>query len=326
MAYSKVELNRNDNEALYVPIGFSWITFLSLLFFVSLVFVVSHGDLTWLDSDFHIKRFVFFLFVVIVVSMNVNGICFRRHISKGFKVSSIRNLMGEKEDVLGLNPIEYSSDLNKFYIWVVRAEVKYMKYFDSAKNAVNFLGRWPEKCLSVRHIVKTVRFLEKNGIYTIGKYDLPIEKWAAEYQVFFGPGEPPSADIVSALPFRELRVFLKRRARMNKVAEDVTGAGAMLKSVSGLIVFGFLIYSLYFTGYYELTILKGVLAFIALSIFIGFTSMIPFGATFSPILFEWWWHDIPFWDFTTAAWVVTSISMAANVLLVAGFGLAQGRE
>jgi hypothetical protein len=54
--------------------------------------------------------------------------------------------------------------------------------------------------------------------------------------------------------------------------------------------------------------------------------MIPFGTTFAPILFEWWWHDISFWDFTTPAWVVTGISMVANVLLVAGFGLAQAKE
>ncbi len=105
---------------------------------------------------------------------------------------------------------------------------------------------------------------------------------------------------------------------MSNVAEAVAITGVILKSVSGLIVSGFLIYSLYFTGYYELTIFKGILAFIAMSIFTYYTSMIPFGTTFAPILFEWWWHDIPFWDFTTAAWVVTGISMVANVLIAAG--------
>lgn len=110
---------------------------------------------------------------------------------------------------------------------------------------------------------------------------------------------------------------------MSNVADALTGTGAILKSVSGFIVFGFLIYSLYFTGYYELTIFKGILAFVVLSMFIGFTSMIPFGTTFAPILFEWWWHDISFWDFTTAAWVVTGISIAANVLLVTGLGLSE---
>lgn len=113
---------------------------------------------------------------------------------------------------------------------------------------------------------------------------------------------------------------------MSNVTEATLGTGAILKYLSGFIVFGFLIYSLYFTGYYELTIFKGILAFIALSIFIGFTSMFPFGTTFAPILFEWWWHDIPFWDFTTAAWVVTGISMAANMVLVAGIVLSKRQE
>lgn len=113
---------------------------------------------------------------------------------------------------------------------------------------------------------------------------------------------------------------------MSSFSNVLMGTGAIIKSVSGLIVFGFLIYSMYFTGYYELSVFKGILAFIALSIFVGFTSMIPFGTTFSPILFEWWWHDIPFWDFTTPAWIVTIISMVANVLILAGIGLSQGQK
>jgi hypothetical protein len=113
---------------------------------------------------------------------------------------------------------------------------------------------------------------------------------------------------------------------MSNVAEAAVGTGAILKSISGFIVFGFLIYSLYFTGHYELTIIKGILALVVLSIFIGFTSMIPFGTTFAPLLFEWWWHEISFSDFTTAAWVVTGISMAANILLVTGIGLSRGNE
>lgn len=113
---------------------------------------------------------------------------------------------------------------------------------------------------------------------------------------------------------------------MSSVSDAIAGTGTILKSVSGLIVFGFLIYSMYFTGHYELSIFKGILAFIILSIFVGFTSMIPFGTTFAPILFEWWWHDISFWDFTTPAWIVTGISMVANVLLVVSIGLSKGQE
>ena len=112
---------------------------------------------------------------------------------------------------------------------------------------------------------------------------------------------------------------------MSNISDAVVGTGAILKSVSGIVVFGFLIWSMYFTGHYELGIFKGILAFIVLSVFIGITSMIPFGTTFAPILFEWWWHDIPFWDFTTLAWIVTGISMAANLLLVTGIGLSQSQ-
>lgn len=110
---------------------------------------------------------------------------------------------------------------------------------------------------------------------------------------------------------------------MNRFADAIVNTGAILKAISGFIVFGFLIYSMYFTGHYELGIFKGVLAFVALSLFIGFTSMFPFGTTFAPILFEWWWHDIAFWDFTSPAWIVTSISMVANILIVAGIWLSQ---
>ena len=103
---------------------------------------------------------------------------------------------------------------------------------------------------------------------------------------------------------------------MSNFSEAVLGTGAILKSVSGIIIFGFLIWSMYFTGHYELGIFKGILAFIVLSFFIGITSMIPFGTTFAPFLFEWWWHDVAFWDFSTPAWVITGISVTANILLV----------
>lgn len=106
----------------------------------------------------------------------------------------------------------------------------------------------------------------------------------------------------------------------------LSGSGAILKTLSGFIVFGFLVYSLYFNGTYHLSFLKGVLALILLFFFVSFASMIPFGTTFSPIFFEWWWHDIPFWHFTTAAWVVTAISMAANILLVAGMATSKNQD
>jgi hypothetical protein len=104
---------------------------------------------------------------------------------------------------------------------------------------------------------------------------------------------------------------------VNQLLAVIAGLGGVLKAISGFAVFGFLIWSMYFTGSYELTFFKGILAFVALSVFVGFTSMVPFGTTFSPILFEWWWHDARFWEFSTAAWVVTGVSMVANILLLA---------
>lgn len=104
---------------------------------------------------------------------------------------------------------------------------------------------------------------------------------------------------------------------MNQLLGAIAGLGGALKAISGFVVFGFLVWSMYFTGNYELSFFEGVLAFVALSIFTGFTSMVPFGTTFAPIVFEWWWHDIPLWEFSTAAWIVTCISMVANILLMA---------
>ena len=103
---------------------------------------------------------------------------------------------------------------------------------------------------------------------------------------------------------------------MNQLLTLLASLRSVLKAISGFSVFGFLIWSTYFTGTYELTLLKGIAAFVALSIFAGFTAMIPFGTTFAPILFEWWWHDVSFWNFSTSAWVITGISMAANALLI----------
>ena len=102
------------------------------------------------------------------------------------------------------------------------------------------------------------------------------------------------------------------------MSSTIANLGLILKSIAGIAVFGFIVWSMYFDGDYELGFFRGVVAFIVVLVFVGFVSMFPFGTTFAPILFEWWWHDILFWDFSTAAWVVTSISLIANVLIVAG--------
>jgi hypothetical protein len=45
---------------------------------------------------------------------------------------------------------------------------------------------------------------------------------------------------------------------MNQLLAAIAGLGGALKAISGIVVFGFLIWSMYFTGSYELTFFKGV--------------------------------------------------------------------
>lgn len=93
--------------------------------------------------------------------------------------------------------------------------------------------------------------------------------------------------------------------------------GLQLRNLTLTLSFIFLVYSLYFTGDYEFSILKGIVAFILIVLFVWVSNSIPFGASLSPILFEWWWHDIPFWEFSTLA---ISISIANLVALSIFFG------
>lgn len=94
--------------------------------------------------------------------------------------------------------------------------------------------------------------------------------------------------------------------------------GMALKLLSSNIAFFFMIYSLYFTGDYELTILKGIGCLFVLAIFCWFLSIIPFGHSLSPILFEWWWHDIPFWEFSNLAWGISIANFVCIGLIFLG--------
>lgn len=97
------------------------------------------------------------------------------------------------------------------------------------------------------------------------------------------------------------------------------GQKAILLRVLTLnLAFFFMVYSLYFTGDYELTILKGIGCFICLAAFCFIVGLIPFGHSFSPMLFEWWWHDIPFWEFTTPAWAISIANLVAILAIFAG--------
>lgn len=102
------------------------------------------------------------------------------------------------------------------------------------------------------------------------------------------------------------------------VLQAISAIAAVLKLAANAAVFMFLIWSVYFASATNFGLWRGMIAFIALSVFAGFVGMFPFGTTFAPILFEWWWHDVPFWQFSAAAWSVTAFSMVANVLVLIG--------
>jgi len=105
---------------------------------------------------------------------------------------------------------------------------------------------------------------------------------------------------------------------MSSFSDGSLYLGIILKNISDLLVFGFLVYGAYFLANKEITLFVGIGIFILLSIFIGVVHSFPFGATFAPILFEWWWLDITFWNFSDMAWIITCISMVANTLFFVG--------
>jgi hypothetical protein len=100
--------------------------------------------------------------------------------------------------------------------------------------------------------------------------------------------------------------------------QGIAAIAALLKLASNFAVFFFLVWSMYFVTNPHFGIVRGIVAFVVLGLFSGFVGMFPFGTTFAPILFEWWWHDVPFGKISTAAWTVTAFSMLANILIVIG--------
>ena len=102
--------------------------------------------------------------------------------------------------------------------------------------------------------------------------------------------------------------------------------GMILRNLTLTLAFFFMVYSLYFTGDYELSILKGIGSLICLAIFCYILGLVPFGHSLSPILFEWWWHDIPFWEFTTPAWAISIANLVAIVVIFAGVYLDSKKE
>jgi hypothetical protein len=107
--------------------------------------------------------------------------------------------------------------------------------------------------------------------------------------------------------------------------QAINAIAAALKLAANTAVFVFLIWSMYFASSTSFGLWTGVIAFIALTMFSGLVGMFPFGTTLAPILFEWWWHDVPFWKFSMAAWAVTGLSMVANVLALVGISWYEPR-
>jgi hypothetical protein len=125
-----------------------------------------------------------------------------------------------------------------------------------------------------------------------------------------------AADVPSKIEAKESPIT---KIKTEKPKEEGSWVVALLgfsmvtKHLSSIAIFIFLCWSLFFTGDYSLGIFGGFIAFILMIFFVGFVQMFPFGTTLTPLLFEWWWHDRPFLDFSTPAWVLSGISMAANI-------------
>ena len=76
--------------------------------------------------------------------------------------------------------------------------------------------------------------------------------------------------------------------------------------------------STYFTGYKDLAIFQGIIMLVTIGAIYLYHGVIPFGLILTPILFEWLWLDIPFWNFSSLAWAVTGIVVTANIVLWIG--------
>lgn len=91
----------------------------------------------------------------------------------------------------------------------------------------------------------------------------------------------------------------------------------MLDILGGLAVFAFLIWATYFASSgYSLTFWRGVGAFALLFLFSGTMHMIPYiGASFLPVAWEWWWHDISIAEVSMLAWIVAGFSLFTKIFL-----------
>jgi|TARA_B110000211_G_C13893794_1_gene470785 hypothetical protein len=105
---------------------------------------------------------------------------------------------------------------------------------------------------------------------------------------------------------------------MSLSGENIAITGAKLNNIAEYLVLAFLIYSAYFTGYKDFTIFQGIIMLVTIGAIYLYIGVIPFGLILTPVLFEWLWLDIPFWNFSSLAWAVTGIVVTANIVLWIG--------
>tara|TARA_B110000902_G_C13788588_1_gene391160 strand:- start:79 stop:456 length:378 start_codon:yes stop_codon:yes gene_type:complete len=112
--------------------------------------------------------------------------------------------------------------------------------------------------------------------------------------------------------------FRKEDLNMGLSGENIAITGAKLNNIAEYLVLAFLIYSTYFTGYKDLAIFQGIIMLVTIGAIYLYHGVIPFGLILTPILFEWLWLDILFWNFSSLAWAVTGIAVIANIVLWIG--------
>jgi uncharacterized membrane protein YbaN (DUF454 family) len=98
----------------------------------------------------------------------------------------------------------------------------------------------------------------------------------------------------------------------------LTGLGGVGSVLSTFVTSIFMIYSAFFFGDSPDGFLNVIITLAGLLFFTWIVYTIPFISLASPILFEWWWHDIPFWEFTDYAMYATYISIGSVLLVLVG--------
>jgi len=111
--------------------------------------------------------------------------------------------------------------------------------------------------------------------------------------------------------------------RWRRVIDSAAIAGATAW-IAQIAIFIYLLWSMFFMTDEAFTVL-GVIGHTAvLAVFCGLLMLVPVaGISFLPVLFDWWWHDIPFSEIGTIPWTlsfIVFIGLAYLHILTAYFG------